>query len=82
VLTAAGFTNAYNVLDGMEGGRVDDHDSVVNGMRRKNGWIMFGLPWTYDRTPRDGAPRARDRGTPTRQTTKTEAVRAVRPRDG
>jgi hypothetical protein len=57
MLTAAGFTNAYNILDGMEGGRVDDPDSVFNGMRRKNGWIMSGLPWTYDRTPRDGAPR-------------------------
>jgi rhodanese-related sulfurtransferase len=67
MLTAAEFTNAYNVLDGMEGGRVDDPDSVFNGVRRKNGWIMSGLPWIYDRTPRYGAPRARDRGTPTRQ---------------
>ncbi len=45
---AAGFTNAYNILDGMEGGRVEDPDSVFDGMRRKNGWQMSGLPWTYE----------------------------------
>ena len=48
MLAKAGFTNAYNILDGMEGSRVDDPDSVFNGMRRKNGWVMSGLPWTYD----------------------------------
>ena len=51
MLAAAGFTNAYNILDGMEGSRVDDPDSVFNGMRRKNGWQMSGLPWTYDLDP-------------------------------
>ena len=51
MLTAAGYTNAYNILDGMEGSRVDDPDSVFNGMRRKNGWQMSGLPWTYDLDP-------------------------------
>ena len=51
MLAAAGFTNAYNILDGMEGSRVDDPDSVFNGMRRKNGWTMSGLPWTYDLDP-------------------------------
>ena len=48
---AAGFTRAYNILDGMEGSTVDDPDSVFNGMRRKNGWQMSGLPWTYDLDP-------------------------------
>ena len=48
VLAAAGFTNAYNILDGMEGDKVHDPESVFDGMRRKNGWQMSGLPWTYD----------------------------------
>jgi hypothetical protein len=30
------------------GSRVDDPDSVFNGMRQKNGWQISGLPWTYD----------------------------------
>ena len=51
MLAAAGFTNAYNILDGMEGSRVSDPDSVFDGMRRKNGWTMSGLPWTYDLDP-------------------------------
>jgi hypothetical protein len=51
MLAAAGLTNAYNILDGMGGSRVDDPDSVFNGMRRKNGWQMSGLPWTYDLDP-------------------------------
>ncbi len=51
MLTAAGFTNAYNILDGMEGDRVHDPDSVFDGMRRKNGWQMSGLPWTYALDP-------------------------------
>ena len=51
MLAAAGFTNAYNILDGMEGSRVNDPDSVFDGMRRKNGWTMSGLPWTYDLDP-------------------------------
>jgi len=38
MLAAAGFTNAYNVLDGMEGSRVNDPESVFHGMRLKNGW--------------------------------------------
>ncbi len=51
LLAAAGYTRAYNILDGMEGSTVDDPDSVFNGMRRKNGWQMSGLPWTYDLDP-------------------------------
>ena len=35
----------------MEGGRVDDPDSVFDGMRMKNGWKNSGLPWTYDLDP-------------------------------
>ncbi len=51
MMAGAGYTKLYNILDGMEGSRVDDVDSVFNGMRRKNGWIMSGLPWTYDLDP-------------------------------
>ncbi len=50
-LARAGFTHVHNVLDGMEGGRVDDPDSVFHGMRMKNGWKNSGLPWTYDLDP-------------------------------
>ena len=50
-LAAAGFTNVYNILDGMEGGKVDDPESVFHGMRMKNGWKNSGLPWTYDLDP-------------------------------
>jgi rhodanese-related sulfurtransferase len=50
-LAGAGFTRLYNVLDGMEGGLVDDPSSVFHGLRMKNGWRNGGLPWTYDLTP-------------------------------
>jgi rhodanese-related sulfurtransferase len=51
LLAAAGFRNAYNILDGMEGSQVSDPESVFAGMRRKNGWQMSGLPWTYELDP-------------------------------
>jgi hypothetical protein len=47
-LAGAGFTKAYNIIDGMEGGLVDDPSSVFHGMRMKNGWRNSGLPWTYE----------------------------------
>jgi rhodanese-related sulfurtransferase len=62
-LAAAGFTNAYNILDGMEGSRVDDPDSVFHGMRLKNGWKPSGLPWTYDLDPARMALPERETGT-------------------
>lgn len=51
MLAAAGFTNAWNILDGWEGSQVKDPDSVFDGMRMKNGWKNSGLPWTYDIDP-------------------------------
>ena len=63
LLAAAGFTNAYNILDGMEGGRVDDPDSVFDGMRMKNGWKNSGLPWTYDLDPERMVLPERESGT-------------------
>jgi len=50
-LAAAGFTSAYNIVDGMEGDRIDDPESVFHGMRMKNGWKNAALPWTYDLEP-------------------------------
>ncbi len=39
-LTAAGFENAYNVLDGFEGGKDNEgHRGLVGG------WKASGLPW-------------------------------------
>jgi rhodanese-related sulfurtransferase len=52
LLAAAGFTKTYNILDGMEGSRVHDPESVFDGMRMLNGWKNAGLPWTYDIDPR------------------------------
>ena len=50
-----------------------------NGMRRKNGWQMSGLPWTYDLDPvQDGAPRARgDRRGSTPATPRTDGPGAM-----
>jgi rhodanese-related sulfurtransferase len=48
VLAKAGFAKVYNILDGMEGSRVKDPESVFDGMRMKNGWKNANLPWTYE----------------------------------
>ena len=37
-LAEAGFTNVYNITDGMEGDEVKDPDSVYQGQRLVNGW--------------------------------------------
>jgi rhodanese-related sulfurtransferase len=50
-LAAAGFTNVYNITDGMEGDTVKDPDSVFVGKRMKNGWKNWGLPWAYGIDP-------------------------------
>jgi rhodanese-related sulfurtransferase len=62
-LAQAGFTHVYNILDGMEGSKVDDPDSVFHGMRLKNGWKASGLPWTYDLDPNRMALPERATGT-------------------
>jgi len=51
LLAQAGFTNAYNIVDGMEGDLVKDPDSLFLGQRLKNGWKNAGCPWTYELTP-------------------------------
>ena len=51
LLAKAGFTQVYNIVDGMEGDMVNDPDSVFNGQRLKNGWKNSGCSWTYKLTP-------------------------------
>jgi len=46
-LAKAGFTNAYNIIHGMEGDTVKDPENLYDGKRMKNGWKNSGLPWTY-----------------------------------
>ena len=50
-LAKAGFTNVYNIIDGMEGDAVNDPGSVYQGQRLKNGWKNSGIPWTYQPDP-------------------------------
>jgi rhodanese-related sulfurtransferase len=47
LLAKHGYTDVWNIVDGMEGGQVKDPESVFDGMRMKNGWRNSGLPWTY-----------------------------------
>jgi rhodanese-related sulfurtransferase len=51
LVAQAGFKNAYNVIDGMEGDLVEDPDSAFQGQRLRNGWKNSGCPWTYKLTP-------------------------------
>jgi len=51
VLADAGYQNVYNILEGMEGERVNDSRSVFHRKRMVNGWKNAGLPWTYDLEP-------------------------------
>ena len=45
-LALAGFTNAYNIIDGFEGDKDD------KGYRTVNGWKNSGAPWTYKLDPK------------------------------
>ena len=51
-LAEAGFTNVYNITDGMEGDKVEDPQNVFEGQRLKNGWKNSGCPWTYRIDPK------------------------------
>jgi rhodanese-related sulfurtransferase len=51
MLAQAGFKNAYNITDGMEGDTVEDPGSIFQGQRLKNGWKNSGCLWTYNLTP-------------------------------
>lgn len=50
LLAAAGFKDAYIVIDGVEGDKVTDPDSVFVGKRMKNGW-KNSAPWVYTIDP-------------------------------
>jgi rhodanese-related sulfurtransferase len=50
-LAKAGFTNVYNVIDGMEGDANADSDSVAQAQPLKDGWKNSGCPWTKKLTP-------------------------------
>ena len=49
-LAVAGFTNAFNIVDGVEGDKVDDPGSVFHGKRMRNGW-KNSAPWVYGYDP-------------------------------
>jgi len=49
-LATAGFTAAYNIVDGVEGDKVDDPGSVFHGKRMRNGW-KNSAPWVYGYDP-------------------------------
>ena len=49
-LAKAGFTKLHNVIDGFEGDKVEDPESVYHGKRIRNGW-KNSAPWTYDLDP-------------------------------
>jgi rhodanese-related sulfurtransferase len=42
LLAQAGFTKAYNIIDGMEGDLIEDPDNVFQGQRLRNGWKNSG----------------------------------------
>ena len=52
VFARAGFSDVYNISDGMEGDLVTDTNSVFLGQRMVNGWKNSELPWTYDVDPK------------------------------
>ena len=52
ILAKEGFTNVYNIIDGMEGDTVQEPESLFYGQHLVNGWKNSGLPWTYDPDPK------------------------------
>ena len=51
LLAENGFTNVYQITDGVEGDKVKDSNSYFNGQRLVNGWKNSGSPWTYKVDP-------------------------------
>ena len=52
LLAKAGYTNVFNITDGVEGDDVKDPNSVYKGQRLVNGWKNSGVPWTYHIDPK------------------------------
>ena len=46
-MAEAGFSSVFNLVNGLEGSRVDDPGSIFHGKHMRNGWKNSGLPWTY-----------------------------------
>jgi rhodanese-related sulfurtransferase len=51
-LAKAGFVNAYSIVDGFEGDKLEASGRYRNGQRIVNGWKNSGAPWTYQLDPR------------------------------
>ena len=51
ILAKNGFTKVHNIIDGFEGDKVEDPESVYHGKRVKNGW-KNSVPWTYALDPK------------------------------
>ena len=51
LLAKNGYTNVYQITDGMEGDTVKDPQSASQGQRLVNGWKNSGAPWTYKLDP-------------------------------
>ena len=51
LLAQAGFTDVYNIVNGLKGDRVDDPGSAFHGKHMRNGWKNAGPPWGYDFHP-------------------------------
>jgi rhodanese-related sulfurtransferase len=49
-LARAGFTKVHNIIDGFEGDKVEDSESIYHGQRMRNGW-KNSAPWTYKLNP-------------------------------
>jgi rhodanese-related sulfurtransferase len=49
-LAKAGFTKVHNIIDGFEGDKVEDPESVYHGQRVRNGW-KNSAPWDYKLDP-------------------------------
>ena len=49
-LAKAGFKNVHNIIDGFEGDKVEDPESIYHGQRMRNGW-KNSAPWTYKLDP-------------------------------
>ena len=50
-LAKAGFSKVHNIIDGFEGDKVDDPESIYHGMRMRNGW-KNSVPWIYHLDPK------------------------------
>ena len=50
-LAKAGFARVHNIIDGFEGDKVDDPESIYHGQRMRNGW-KNSAPWTYKLDPK------------------------------